>query len=106
MCNTHDANTHEKLAKIHLEKGNDQKAHEHMLEAASIYTLVAAQEKNTILHQKANQCYQKAHQIIGTQKPELTIPELARATLHDLDHVNKAKTDHQKAHSHSTPHHH
>ena len=100
MCNINDANTHEKLAKIHQEKGNLNKSYEHYLEAASIYTLVAAQEKNTIVHRKANESYQQAHKINGIEKPELTISELARATLIDLDHINQTKTTHMKNHHH------
>ncbi len=104
MCNSHDANTHEKLAKINVEKGNIQKAHTHLLEAASIYTLIAAQEKNTIMHQKANQCYTQAHQLIGIEKQTLSIPELAHATLHELDAINKEKANHLRTHNHPTPH--
>ncbi len=82
MCEIHDAERHEELARL-LEKQNERKeARENLLEAASIYILQSDLQKSKKLLKKANQCYKKAKEIIGeTMAAELEKKELAQRIL-------------------------
>ena len=99
MCDEHDAKANEELAK-RKEQTNKDSAHKHYLEAASIYTLLASQQKNTTLHHKANSCYHKAHALQGKITQNYDLQELAKRTLHELDALNGTNTKHHH-HIHS-----
>ncbi len=105
MCNIHDAETHKQLADIQSKKNPDS-AHEHYLEAASIYTLLSEHQKDPIFHSEANSCYQKAYALKNITVPNFTIKELAQKTLQELGAINKHKAEHARAHMLGIPHHH
>ncbi|MBW3015811.1 AAA family ATPase [Candidatus Woesearchaeota archaeon] len=83
MCSTHDAERHEELAKLLLTENELDKAREHYLEAASIYTLHNEMDK-------ANICYKRSREAINQEfNKELTRQELAKFTLEELDSIRK-----------------
>ena len=104
MCNIGDAQTHEQLAQIQLIK-NPHGSHEHYLEAASIYTLLCSQQKDASLLVLANKCYQKAHALKNVTVSDLSVSELAKRTLAELDVINKHRAEHARAHMRGIPHH-
>ncbi len=87
MCNIHDAERYEKLAKLQIQDKEYAQAHTSYLEAASIYILQAELLKNDALVGKANECYQKSKEALGEiWDRELTKQELAKRTLRELEH--------------------
>jgi len=91
MCDLKDAHREEKLGQL-CEKEESEKAVEHYLEAASIYTLNAELQKNDSMLINANSCYRKASQLRGMMMNQiLSKEELARRTLIELDQIRAKK---------------
>ncbi len=97
MCDEKDAKRNEKLAKLHEEEGDREKAREHYLEAASIYVLNAELYHKEHLLALANACYWKAEEMRGELcDKNFSMQELAKRTLEELEEVRGkegSKTD-------------
>lgn len=98
MCDEKDARRHERLAELLLKEGENERAREHFLEAASIYLLEAEVKRDNISVEKANlekadSCYRKAQNSIGKTARLLSKQELARECLLELDKIQRDDKD-------------
>ena len=92
MCDTKDAQRHEKLAQLYEKENNLAKAIEHYLEASTIYILNAQLLKDGTLIEKANLSYAKSQSLRGKKEyKKYSIQELAKRTLEELNQIQTKK---------------